>query len=130
MFNTTVIKKTVTGIMQSAGGFAEPITRALGLRARTAAGSAVEITHDDTDGKIESNAGKLVLVAVGNIETAQPFKAASIFSGGVQIPAPSTGDTASRPNSPVLGQEYFDTDLDDWIKWNGSAWRYFTGVDA
>ncbi len=54
MFWTTIIRRTVTGIMQSVSGFAEPISRALGLRIRTAAGSTVQITHDDTVGKIES----------------------------------------------------------------------------
>jgi hypothetical protein len=52
---TTIIRKTITGIMQSTSGFAEPISRALGLRVRTAAGSTVKLSHDDTTGKIESS---------------------------------------------------------------------------
>ena len=29
---------------------------------------------------------------------------------------------------PYFGQEYFDTDEDLWVKWNGSEWRTLTGV--
>ena len=135
--------------MQEAAGFCEPVTRAFGIRVRTAAGNSVEITHDGTNGRIRCSSGSLVLEGTG-IETAAVISAGAlvasgdigstgditaalkviasdgIFDGATRIPAPSTGTTAARPVSPVLAQEYFDTDLDSWIKWNGSEWRYLT----
>ncbi|MBN2783795.1 MAG: right-handed parallel beta-helix repeat-containing protein [Pontiellaceae bacterium] len=67
MFFQTTIRKTITGIMQSADGFTEPIARALGLRVRTASGNKLELTHDDNQATIESSAGALELKAPGGV---------------------------------------------------------------
>lgn len=39
-----------------------------------------------------------------------------------------SGDTASRPSSPVVGQHYFDTDVNMPIWFNGSVWVDALGV--
>lgn len=128
MFGTTVIRRYITGIMQSSGGFAEPISRLIGVRVRTAISSIISLSHDDTNGTVESTVGKLILKGATTIETAQPFSAGGIFDGATRIPAPTSG--LVRPVAPVLGQEHFDTnvDLDMWVKWNGIEWRSLTGV--
>lgn len=38
--------------------------------------------------------------------------------------AKGRGASAERPSDPLDGEEFFDTTLDDWIKWNGSSWEH------
>lgn len=42
----------------------------------------------------------------------------------------SSGATLARPETPILGQMYFDTDLGIPIWWNGTIWVNATGTDA
>jgi hypothetical protein len=44
--------------------------------------------------------------------------------GGLSV----KGIATSRPDSPVTGQECFDTDLGKPVWWNGSAWVDATGT--
>lgn len=111
MFFQTVIKKTVTGIMQSTAGFAEPISRALGLRVRTAAGIVVEITHDDTNASITTATGDILLN--GHV--------------GGRI---GSGTTAQRGAATAsLGMIWKDTDLGLMLIYNGATWETFGGVN-
>lgn len=48
-------------------------------------------------------------------------------TGWVAVGHP-TGDTASRPSTPTLGQSYFDQTLGKPIWWNGTAWVDATGA--
>lgn len=126
-------KPTFSGLMQIVGDWLESASQAVnGFRVRTLAGNTLTLSHDDTAGKVESVNGPLKLVGVGGVE----------FPGGLNLPdnvalpagkvfalsIPTTGTTAARPLVPALGNEYFDTDLDMWVKWNGAEWRSLTGV--
>lgn len=42
--------------------------------------------------------------------------------------APASGDTASRPASPGLGMQYFDTDEGKVIAFNGTDWVNVDGT--
>ena len=42
----------------------------------------------------------------------------------------SSGNTASRPSSPTIGYQYFDTDLNKPIYWTDSKWVDATGADV
>ena len=85
---------------------------------------------------VESTLGPLQLRGQGGVE----FPDGVTLPSGVVLPIdsilpgnltiPTAGTTAARPVAPMLGQEYFDTDLDDWIKWMGTSWRYLTGADV
>lgn len=111
MFFQTIIRKTVTGIMQAAGGFAEPISRALGVRVRTTAGSVLELTHDDTNAKIDTATGDILLNG---------------YVGG-RIGA---GTTAQRTAAAAsLGMIWKDSDLGLMLIYNGTTWETFGGVD-
>lgn len=138
---------TFSGLMQIVGGWLESIARTpTGFRVRTALGNSLQLSHDDTDATVESTVGKLNLSAPGGVEfpNGLTLPVGTALPAGVALPAdtvppagkvfslsvPSTGNTAARPVAPVLGLEYFDTDLDSWIKWNGSEWRYLTEAVA
>lgn len=159
MFNTTIIRKTITGIMQSAGGFAEPITRALGIRVRTAAGNSLTLSHDDTSGAVSSDLTLALYGSAGvsvSILSAEPADAA--FYDGAKILYenagriwvkykphgaaivkkclvnfdPVSGTTAERATiiNPLPLQKFFDTDYDELLYWTGAEWRNHTEAIA
>lgn len=121
MYLTTIIKKTVAGIMQSAGGFAEPITRALGVRVRTAAGNTVELTHNDTDATIATNKGYLRLVGD------------NVLLNGKLI-GPTSGAKAARPAAAICPTFHIHNDTDEgeptYTDDGGVTWYTFGGVDV
>ena len=52
------------------------------------------------------------------------------WTGAAWTPIPviiPNGTTAQRPTSPTIGQEYYDTDIDVAIVYNGSAWVTLAG---
>ena len=55
-----------------------------------------------------------------NIPSGTPSVQGTIVTATV-LTAPS-GNTASRPASPVTGQLYFDTDLGKLVAYNGTDW--------
>ena len=153
MFNTTIIKKTITGIMQSSGGYAEPITRALWIRVRTALGKVIVLKHDDTNGTVHAD-GKLVLYGTSGIlistQNAEPldadlgnnqgeyyndtnriwFKwknsAGTVYKKCVSNFDATSGTSAQLPANPIHGQEMYDTDLEIWVKYNGNNLKWET----
>lgn len=40
------------------------------------------------------------------------------------------GPTASRPGASVLGQSYFDTNINKPVWWNGSTWKLADGTNG
>ena len=59
----STIRKTITGVMQSVGGWVEPISRAQGVRARNSNNKSAQFIHDGIDGVLEATAGAFKLIA-------------------------------------------------------------------
>ena len=121
MFNTTIIKKYITGIMQSSGGFAEPISRLLGVRMRTAAGNYLSLEHDDADATIKTNKGYLRL------------EGDNVLLNGKLI-GPTSGTKAQRPAAGITPTFHIHNDEDEgeptYTDDGGITWYTFTGADV
>jgi hypothetical protein len=81
-------------------------------------------------GTITNTAGDDAIIPLANgtnaglFEAAEKTKLAGIEDGAqVNVPGETpSGGTADRPNSPTVGDLFYDTDLNALIYWNGTSW--------
>lgn len=89
-------------------------------------------------GAVNSVGGTAPIASTGGANPVISIAAATTADAGSLSAADKTkldhlllsGNTASRPLTPVLGEMYFDTDLGLAIWWNGAAWVSAAGLPA
>lgn len=91
-------------LVQVAAGYLESIARVF-LRVRTDAGNTLTLEHNDTDAKIETNIGKLNLVAPDGVESTKVVGTSSVESplikGTGYIESPTLKATASVQSDKI-----------------------------
>ena len=66
---------------------------------------------------------------LSNVAVISPSATTVTFTGTGGV-IPSTGTTAQRPTSPVVGTYRYNTDISDLEVWNGVSWKPLAGTNS
>lgn len=66
---------------------------------------------------------------LSNVTVISPTATTVTFTGTGGI-IPSSGTTAQRPASPIVGTYRYNTDISDLEVWNGTAWKPLAGTNS